>query len=224
MKNDMQIQRDVMAELKWDPSLNASEIGVAVSGGVVTLSGIVDSFVKKLKAEEAAKRVAGVKAVAEDIQVGISIGNTKSDTEIAGAVINALKWHTGIKEDKIKVKVDGGVVTLEGEVEWHFQRKDAEQAVINLTGVHAVVNSIVVKPAINKGRIEYLITSAFHRSATIDAGKIKVSVAGNKVTLEGTARSFAEKSDAEKAAWAAPGITILENKIRINPALVEVEH
>lgn len=215
MKTDMQIQKDVLEELKWEPLLNASEIGVAVKNGVATLSGQVDTYSKKLAAEKAARRVAGVKAVAEDIQVGISPLYRKTDTEIADAILNALKWHTAVQEEKIKIKVEEGHVKLEGEVEWEYQRTSAKAALEHIPGVRSVLNLIMVKPKVKATDIEQKISSAFHRSATIDADKITVEVIGSKIMLRGKVRSFAEKEDAEAAAWNAPGVTGVESKLEI---------
>ena len=215
MKTDDQIKRDVMDELLWEPLLLASEIGVAVKIGVVTLSGIVDSYAKKLSAERAAKRVSGVKVVALDIQVGVSPRFAKSDTEIAEAVLNALKWHTAVQENSIKIKVEDAIVKLEGEVEWEYQRNNAKLAIENLSGVKAVINLITVKPKISADDLEKKISAAFHRNATLDAGKIMVKVSGNRVILNGSVRSFAESDDAEDAAWAAPGVLNVENNLEI---------
>ena len=215
MKSDIQIQKDVMDELKSQPFLNASEIGVAVKNGIVTLSGQIDTYSKKLSAEKAAKKVAGVKAIAEDIQIGVSPAYNKTDTEIAEAVLNALKWHTAVEEEKIKIKVENGNVTLEGEAEWDFQRSNAKTAIENLTGVRSVFNLITVKPKITASDIEQKISAAFHRSATIDAGKITADVMGSRVTLRGTVHSYTEKEDAENAAWNAPGVLSIENKLEI---------
>ncbi len=216
MRTDEQIKRDVMDELLWEPMLNASEIGVAVKNGIVTLSGIVDTYSKKLGAEKAAKRVAGAKVVAVDIQVGISPRNAKTDTEIAEAVLNALKWHTAVQEELIKIKVENGIVKLEGEVEWEFQRNNAKYAIENLQGVKSVINMISVKPRTTSAvDIERKICNAFERSATLSAEKIDVKVSGNKVILEGKVRSFAESEDAEDAAWAAPGVLNVENNLEI---------
>ncbi|HEY0246554.1 MAG TPA: BON domain-containing protein [Mucilaginibacter sp.] len=215
MKTDFQIQTDVMDELKWEPFLNSSEIGVAVKNGIVTLSGQVDTYSKKLLAEKAVKRVAGVKAVAEEIQVGISPLYKKTDAEIAQAVLNALKWHSSVDETKLKIKVEDGYVKLEGEVEWEYQRSGAKSAIENLTGVRSVINLITVKPRVTPFEIQQKIGAAFQRSATLDAGKVTAEVTGSKVTLRGKVRSFSEQEDAENAAWAAPGVLSVESKLEI---------
>lgn len=215
MKSDIEIQKDVMDEIKWEPLLNASEIGVAVKHGIVTLSGQVDSFAKKLTAEKAAKRIAGVKAVAEDIQVGISPSFKKTDADIAAAVLNALKWHSAVQEEKIKIKVEDGIVRLEGEVEWEYQRSNARSAIEHLSGVRSVINLITIKPGVTPAGVQQRINAAFHRSATIDAGKVAAEVTGSKVVLRGRVRSLAEKEDAEIAAWNAPGVTSVDSRIEI---------
>ena len=215
MRSDMQIQKDVMEELKWEPFLNASEVGVAVKNGIVTLSGLVDSYSKKLAAEKVAKRVAGVKAVAEDIQVGMSPAYRKTDAEIAEAVLNALKWNSAVQEEKIKIKVEDASVILEGEVEWEYQRTSAQTAIENLMGVRSVLNLITVNPKFKASDIHQKISAAFHRSAIIDSGKITVEVFESKVILRGKVRSFAEKDDAEHAAWSAPGVTSVTSELEI---------
>ena len=216
MKSDTQIQKDVMAELNWQPILDAARIGVTVHEGVVTLTGIVDTYTKKLTAENAAKKVSGVKAVAEDIQVGASPGYNKTDTEIAEAVLNALKWHTAVMEDRIKIKVEKGVVTLEGEVEWEYQRTAARLAIENLTGIKWIYNFISVKPRITVSDLKSKINAALHRSAQIDANSINVEVSGSKVILTGTVSFIKEKEDADSAAWMAPGVSSVENRITIH--------
>lgn len=213
MKTDIEIQTDVMEELKWEPILNTSQIGVAVKNGIVTLSGQVDSYSKKLLAEKAAKRVAGVKAIAEDILVGVSPYYSKTDAEIAEAVLNALKWHTMIPEEKIKVSVDDGIVKLEGEVPWAYQQAQAKSAIEDLLGVRSVINLITIKPNISASDIQKKINAAFHRSATIDSHRIKAEVSGSSVKLTGVVSSFAQKEDAENAVWFAPGVTNVKSEL-----------
>ncbi|OQP63761.1 ornithine aminotransferase [Niastella vici] len=213
MKSDIQIQQDVMDQLKWEPDLNAAEIGVGVRNGIVTLSGIVDTYSKKIAAEDAAKKIAGVRAVAEDIQVGMSPTYRKTDTEIADAVLFALRWNTSIPDQKIKVKVEDGVVSLEGEMEWDYQRNEAKQAVEKLAGVSRINNYISVRPSVKPVNVKEQITAALIRSATIDSEKIAVETDGGKVILRGKVRSIAEREDAENAAWAAPGVNSVENDL-----------
>lgn len=204
-----------MAQLQWEPFLSPSEIGVAVKDGVVTLSGHVDSYSKKIGAELAAKKILGVKAVAENITVGLSPVNMRTDSEIAAAVVNALKWHTAVQQDKIKIKVEQGVVTLEGIVDWNFERLNAADAIRNLAGVIRVNNFISVSPTTTPKDVKEKIREALRRSATVDSDKVTVSLVGTRVTLNGTVRSLAESDDAELAAWSARGVTAVENKLKI---------
>lgn len=216
MKTDLEIQKDIMDELQWAPLLNVSEIGVAVKNGVVTLSGTVDSYSKKEEAEKAAKRVAGVKAVAEDIEVKPFASSIKNDTEIARMIADSLKWHSAVQEDKIKVKVENGWVTLEGQVDWEFQRDAAKNVIKDLTGVKGITNLIMVKASVTAKDIKQKIAAAFHRSATIDSDKVQIEIRGSKAILSGKVRSWLEKEDAENAVWRAQGITSVEDKLVID--------
>ncbi len=216
MKTDAQIQKDVMEELKWQPFLNSSEIGVAVKNGIVTLSGQVDSYLKKTEAENAVKKVTGVKALAEDIQIGVAPFFKKTDTDIAEAVVNALKWHSGVRDEKIKIKVENGIVRLEGEVDWEFERSNAKSAIENLAGVNGVINLISIKARIVPSDISKRISAAFHRNATIDASNVTADISGSNVTLRGNVRSYNEKEDAESAAWNAPGVLSVKNELQID--------
>jgi len=216
MKLDSEIQKDVMAEIRWEPLLNVSEIGVSVKNSIVTLSGTVDTYTKKLKAEEAAKRVVGVKAVVENVDVKVSSLGQKTDADIAEAVVNALRWHTSVPDEKIKVKVEKGWVTLDGSVEWEFQRNSAKNAITNLSGVIGISNNIKIMPTLKVTDIKNKIASAFQRSATIDSEKINIIADGSRITLTGKVRSYTEKKDAENAAWLAPGVDRVENKIEID--------
>ena len=214
-RTDAQIQSDVLAELKWDARVMPNEIGVAVKDGVVTLTGWVDSYTKRWAAEDAAHRVRGVKAVANDIEVRLSSGAERNDTDIAAAAARALEWDAFVPIDTIDVTVSKGWVTLKGEVEWQYQKQDAERAVGRLAGVKGVTNLIVVKPRLTPSELKNKIEQALVRSAELDAKRITVDVVGSKVTLKGTVRSWAEKKEAERQAWLAPGVTSVDNRIMI---------
>ena len=214
MKTDHEIQHDVMEELRWEPALNATEIGVAVHNGIVTLSGHVTFYSEKLAAEKAAKRVKGVKAVAEDIEVKLADGNL-SDTQVAENIVRAFEANTMIPDEKIQVKVDKGWVTLEGEVSWLYQKEAAAQAITYLGGVKGVSNWINVKPGVNATIIKENIRKALERSANLEANNIVIDTAGSKVILRGSARSWTERKEVERAAASAPGVTEVDDQLVI---------
>lgn len=216
IRTDEQIQADVLEELKWDTRVRANEIGVAVKEGIVTLTGWVESYIQKIAAEEAARRVRGVKAIANDIEVRLPGSSERTDTDLAKAVVNALKWEAAIPTDKVQVTVSNGWVTLKGEVEYGFQRRFAERAVQRLSGVKGVTNLIVVKPRVAPKDLKQNIEKALIRNAEMDAKKITVEVEGSKVILRGTVRSYAEKEAAGEAAWSAPGVTEVDNRIEVS--------
>jgi osmotically-inducible protein OsmY len=202
-----------LAELSWDARLQPNEIGVIVKDGVVTLTGWVDSYSKKWYAEDAAHRVNGVKAVANDIE--LKLAGERTDSDIAAAALHALQWDTVVPKDKIAVTVSRGWVTLKGQVPWHYQKEEAERVVRRLLGVNGVINEIVVKPQVTPTEVKKKIQDALVRSATIDAGKITVEVQGSKAILKGSVRAWAEREQAERAAWSAPGISSVENRITL---------
>lgn len=216
-RTDEELQHDVLAELKWEPRLKPNEIGVRVKNGIVTLFGWVDTYAKKWSAEEAALRVKGVKAVANEIEVRLPIDAERTDEQIATAAIEALAWDVNVPSDKIRVRVSHGWVTLEGEVEWQYQKQDAERAVRRLTGVRGVTNLITVKPRVTPTDLKLMIEDALIRNAELDAQKIDVLVTGGKVVLKGTVRSWAEREAAERAAWSAPGVEQVDNQIIVLP-------
>lgn len=220
MKTDAEIQKDVIAELQWEPAIGSTEIGVSVKTGVVMLSGIVDSYYKKVLAEKAVKKVIGVNAVVEDLEVKLPDISKRNDVDIASAILHSLKWNSTVDETKIKVLVKNGAVTLEGETEWSFQKNSANKAVEKTIGVTDVINNIYVKTHIVAHDIEQNIKKAFHRIATIDSNMVNVGVIGDIVTLKGTVRSFAERQDAESTAWCTPGVSRVDNKLIIDSGVL----
>jgi len=217
MKTDTELQRDVMNELKWEPTIKAAEIGVGVKDGVVTLSGYVDSYVKKWAAERAAARVSGVRAVAEEIQVRLPGSLKRSDEDIAGAVANVLEWNVLVPHDRVKVQVQDGLVTLSGEVDWWYQKNAAEEAVRYLMGVVLFNNQITIKPPVKPLDVKDKIESAFRRNALLDSRRVTVETRGGWVILSGSVRNWAERAEAQWTAWAAPGVSEVENNIIISP-------
>ena len=208
IRTDAEILSEVQAELKWEPRVQFTEIGVAVKGGVVTLTGWVDSYSKRWAAEEAAHRVRGVKAVANDIEVRLSTTGERTDAEIAAAAARALEWDALLVPETIDVTVSKGWITLKGRVDWQYKKQEAERVVRNLAGVKGVTNLIEVKPKLQPAEIKKQVEQALIRIAQTDAERITVEVDGRKVILKGTVRSWAERQEAERAAWKAPGVTL----------------
>lgn len=215
MKNNAELQTDVQNAIRWEPSMQAAEIGVTAKDGVVTLSGTVDSYSKKINAENAAKNVIGVKAIAENITVDYGTSFKKNDTQIATDVLNAWKHSWEVPDDKIKVKVDNGWVNLEGEVAWNYQKEASKNAINNLTGVKGVTNLISVKSE-SKNNIEKLaVENALKRSWAIKEHDVKVDVDHNKVKLTGLVHSMYQKEEAGRLAWNAPGVCAVENDLAV---------
>jgi osmotically-inducible protein OsmY len=218
MKTDELIQNDVIKELKWEPSVDATKIGVSVRDGIVTLSGYVDTFIEKLAAERVASRVIGVKAIAEEIKVRLPQSYERNDADIAEAALNALEWNVLVPHEQIKVQVQDGMIILSGEVERGYQRDAAHDAVCCLVGVKGVTNQITVMPSVSPVGIKSKIKSALKRHSVIDARGLIVETVGSKVILSGSVHSWTDKQEAGSAAWAAPGVSDVENNIVVLPA------
>lgn len=215
MKTNSQLQRDVQEELNWEPSITSSAIGVSAKDGVITLTGNVPSYYEKSVAERVVGRVAGVQGIAEELSVKLPTLSERTDTDIAASALNALAWNIAVPNDQAKVRVEGGWITLSGEVEWHFQQIAAENAVVHLMGVKGVTNAISLKPGTVTAakEIKTKIEDAFNRMATTEAHDITVTVSDGKVTLKGRARTWRERDEASASAWAAPGVTSVDNQI-----------
>jgi osmotically-inducible protein OsmY len=217
MRTDAEIKRDVEDELRWDPDLDATDVAVAVKSGVATLAGYVHSYRDKLQAEEDAKRVSGVVAVANDIEVRLPSTDMRPDPEIARDVVSALRLQLPFTAEKIQAVVKNGWVTLDGEVEWNYQRERAEGAVRHVKGVMGVSNLIKLKPSVTASDVKRKIEEAFKRNAEVDANRVQVKTTDGEVILEGTVRSWVERQEAERVAWAAPGVKKVEDHIVISP-------
>jgi osmotically-inducible protein OsmY len=206
MKTDAQLQQDVIAELKWEPSVNAAQIGVEVKNGIVTLAGHVDSYAEKYDAERAAQRVAGVKALAIEMDVTLPGSSKRNDSDIARSAENVLEWMTYLPKESVKVKVEGGWITLSGEVAWEYQRQAAVSAVRYLMGVTGVSDQIAIRPKVSLDAVKSDIEAALKRRAKSEAREISVKVQGADVTLSGIAHSWSERDLARHAAWGTPGV------------------
>jgi VCBS repeat-containing protein len=216
-KTDLELKTDVLAELRYEPGVEVTDIGVLVKDGAVTLNGFVTSYGERWDAVRATKRVAGVIAIADDMEVKLPNSVRRTDGEIAAAAANQINWSsTTILPEGIQVTVREGRITLEGEVEWWYQKSSAETAVQHLAGVKGVTNLITIKPKLSPANIETDIQSAFKRNALFDAKKIQVEASGNKVILRGTVRNYAEYEEAERVAWAAPGVYSVDNQIKVD--------
>src|SRR3977135_753911 len=217
MRSDSDIERDVKEELEWDPDLDATDIAVSVKKGVITLTGFVKSYTDKFEAEAAAKRVAGVAGVANDLEVRLPSIDERPDPEIARDAVAAIKSQLPISSERIKVVVKSGWVTLEGQTEWQYQKSTAENAVRRIKGVKGVSNLITLKPRAEPTGIKNKIMEAFKRNAEVDANRIQIEANGSEVILKGTVRSWFEREEAERVAWSAPGVTKVEDRIVVSP-------
>ncbi|MGE0410212.1 MAG: BON domain-containing protein [Amphiplicatus sp.] len=215
MRSDEEIRDDILAEIDWDPRIESTDVGVTVKDGAVSLMGTVNTYAEKIAAEEAAKRVKGVRAIAEEIKVKLPSSDKTTDEEIAKRIAHILQWNTSIPGDDIKAEVRSGFVTLTGDVDWNYQREYAKTLVSGVRGVSAVSNMIKVKTRVLAGDVTREITRALHRNADVEASKVKFDVAGGRVTLRGDVKAWYERKLVEDAVWAAPGVTDVVDNLRV---------
>jgi len=217
MKTDQQLKKDVGAELEWDPAINPTQVGVAVKDGVVTLTGHLDTYAEKYAIERAVQRVQGVRGIAVELDVKLDPSHKRSDSEIAAAAESAFKWHALVPSDRIQVQVEKGWVSLKGEVNWDYQRREAEKVARTLTGVTGVSNAITLKSLAAPADVAKRIRDALVRHAESEAKLVEVTVNSDTVTLHGTVDSWTERAAASSAAWSAPGVTKVVNEIKVQP-------
>lgn len=213
--SDLTLRQEILEELEWEPSVDAAHIGVAVDKGVATLTGHVLSYAEKLAVERAVVRVNGVTAIAENIQIRYPEAKHTADDEIAKRVVDIIKWQVSMPSDRIKVKVEKGWVTLNGEVDWYYQKADAEKSVRRLSGVMGIANLIAIKPRVEVKDVKKRIENALKRNAEIEAQNIRVAVQGGKVTLDGRVDSWAERQRVENTVWSAPGVISVEDRLSV---------
>lgn len=215
-QKDLTLKHDVEAELEWDPEIDARKIGVEIDGGVITLTGKVHSYFEKWNAEAVAKRVHGVKAIANDLTVQLATEDHRDDSDIARSALNAIEWNFAIPHNQVRIAVSKGFITLDGEVEWQYQKRAAEDAVHHLRGVLGVSNQVTVRPRFHAGDVKEKIEAALKRSAEVDSRQVIVETNEGSVTLRGKVRSWAERQDAVNAAWAAPGVKLVVDHLAIS--------
>ena len=213
--SDIQLQKSVLDELAWEPTVDAAHIGVTAKDGVVTLTGHVGNYAEKLTAERTVRRVKGVKAIVQEIHVKLPSSDARSDEDIAASALSGLRWHAGLPADQIQLRVENGNVALNGEVSWQYQRDLAERDVRKIKGVRSVANLITVKPSVQPYEVKRKIEEALKRSAELEASHISVSAAGGAITLSGRVNTWHERDVAERAAWSAPGVTAVTDNLRI---------
>ncbi len=216
MKTDSDLKRDVEAELAWDPQVKSNAIGVAVKGGVVTLTGHIETFAEKHAAERALRRVAGVRAIALELDVKLDPSHKRSDTDVAQSAEQALQWNTSVPLDQLRITVDHGWVTLRGEVDWDYQRRAAEAAIRPIMGVMGISNEIVIKPKVSQADLKQRIATALGRQVERELKHLDIDVDGSKVTLRGKVNSWHERDAAQGVAWSAPGVRIVVNELSVD--------
>lgn len=213
--SDLTLRQEILDELEWEPSVDAAHIGVVVDKGIATLSGHVSSYTEKLAAERAVTRVKGVTAIAENIEIRYPAAKRTADDQIAKRVVDIINWQVSVPSDRIKVKVEKGWVTLSGEVDWHFQKADAEKSMRRLSGVMGIANLITLKPRVEAKDVKKRIEDALKRNAEIEAQNIRVYVQGGKVTLDGKVDSWAERQRVENTVWSAPGVLSVDDRLSV---------